>query len=66
MVKDPLTVPAKSYVLYDIRVYNEGEVDVYAGEVTDHLPDYLDYVDCDFNKTYGWKVGTDGKTISIS
>lgn len=64
MVKDPLTVPAKSYVLYNIRVYNEGEVDVYAGEVTDHLPDYLDYVDCDFNKEYGWNVSSDGKTIS--
>ena len=38
MVKDPLTVPAKSYVLYNIRVYNEGETDVYAGEITDPLP----------------------------
>lgn len=66
MVKDPLTVPAKSYVLYNIRVYNEGETDVYAGEITDHLPDYLDYVDCDFNTTFGWKVETDGKTITTN
>ena len=66
MVKDPLTVPAKSYVLYNIRVYNEGETDVYAGEITDHLPDYLDYVDCDFNTAFGWKVGSDGKTIKTS
>ena len=66
MVKDPLTVPAKSYVLYNIRVYNEGETDVYAGEITDHLPDYLDYVDCDFNTNYGWTVGKDGKTIKTS
>lgn len=66
MVKDPLTVPAKSYVLYNIRVYNEGETDVYAGEITDHLPDYLDYVDCDFNTAYGWKVGSDGKTIKTT
>ena len=64
MVKDPLTVPAQSYVLYNIRVYNEGETDVYAGEVTDHLPDYLDYVDCEFNKKFGWTVASDGKTIS--
>ena len=62
-VKDPIVVPAQSYVLYNIRVYNEGEVDVYAGKVTDHLPDYLDYVECDFNKDYGWNVGSDGKTI---
>ena len=66
MVKDPLTVPAQSYVLYNIRVYNEGETDVYAGEVTDHLPDYLDYVDCDFNNEYGWEVAEDGKTISTT
>ena len=66
MVKDPLTVPAQSYVLYNIRVYNEGETDLYAGEVTDHLPDYLDYVDCEFNKEYGWKVGADGKTITTT
>ena len=63
-VKDPIVVPSRSYVLYDIRVYNEGEVDVYAGKVTDHLPEYLDYVDCEFNKAYGWEVASDGKTIS--
>ena len=66
MVKDPLTVPAKSYVLYNIRVYNEGETDVYAGEITDHLPDYLDYVDCEFNKEFGWNVASDGKTIKTT
>ena len=65
-VKDPLVVPAKSYVLYDIRVYNEGEVDVYAGEVTDYLPDYLDFVSCKFNDNFGWKVGSDGKTIKTT
>ena len=66
MVKDPFTVPAKSYVLYNIRVYNEGQTDVYAGEITDHLPDYLDYVDCEFNTAFGWKVGSDGKTIKTT
>ena len=64
LVKDPLTVPAKSYVLYNIRVYNEGSVDCYAGEVKDHLPEYLDYVECEFNNNYKWEVAADGKTIS--
>ena len=64
MVKDPLLVPAESYVLYNIRVYNEGQADVYAGEIKDHLPDYLDYVDCEFNKNYGWKVEEENKTIT--
>ena len=31
---------------------------------TDYLPDYLDYVDCQENKKYGWTVASDGKTIS--
>ena len=67
MIKEPpLTVPARSYILYNIRVYNEGETDVYAGEVKDHLPDYLDYVDCDFNKNFGWTLASDGKTISTN
>ena len=63
-VKDPLLVEKNSYVLYDIRVYNEGDVDVYAGEVKDYLPNYLDYVSCEFNDNFGWKVAADGKTIS--
>ena len=66
MIKDGLVVPAQSYVLYNIRVYNEGQADVYAGEVTDHLPEYLDYVDCEFNKNFGWSVASDGKTISTT
>ena len=66
LVKDPLTVPAKSYVLYNIRIYNEGEADCYAGEVLEHLPEYLDYVEGEFNNNFGWKVAQDGKTISTS
>ena len=61
--KTPLLVPQEAYVLYNIRVYNEGEVDVYAGEIEDQLPDNLEYVDCDFNKNYRWQLQTDGKTI---
>ena len=66
LVKDPLTVPAKSYVLYNIRIYNEGEADCYVGEVLEHLPEYLDYVEGEFNNNFGWKVAQDGKTISTS
>ena len=66
MVKDPLLVPRRSYVVYTIRVYNEGEVDVYAGEVTDYLPTYLDFVDCEINTKYEWKVEGDGKTVKTS
>ena len=60
----PLSVFPQAYVLYNIRVYNEGDLDVYAGEIIDYLPEYLNYVECDFNTKYRWKVsGEDGKKI---
>ena len=62
--KDSLTVARESYVLYTIRVYNEGDIDAYASKITDHLPTYLDYVECEFNDNYGWTIGADGKTVS--
>ena len=65
-VKTPLLVGRNSYVLYNIRVYNEGTEDVYAGEVTDYLPANLDYVDGEFNNQYGWTLGEDGKTVKTS
>ena len=66
-VKDPLTVNRESYVLYNIRVYNEGSVDVYAGEVTDYLPENLDFVEGEFNSSYGWNAeGQVVKTTFLS
>ena len=66
-VKDPLTVNRESYVLYNIRVYNEGEVDVYAGEVTDYLPENLDFVPGEFNTSHGWTAeGQVVKTTYLS
>ena len=53
-VKEPLLVNKGAYVLYNIRVYNEGDENIYAGEVTDYLPENLSFVDGDFNKQYGW------------
>ena len=62
--KEPITISAGSYVLYNIRVYNEGDISAYAGEIIHHLPEYIDYVYCDFNTSYGWQVSKgDAKTI---
>ncbi|MBR3163120.1 MAG: DUF11 domain-containing protein, partial [Clostridia bacterium] len=63
-VKTPLEVTANAYVLYNIRVYNEGEVDVYAGEVTDYLPENLEFVDGEFNRQYGWTA--EGQTVKTT
>lgn len=62
--KEPLEVSKNDYVVYMLRVYNEGDIDGYASEITDHLPSYLEYVDSDFNKTYGWQVSEDGRTVT--
>lgn len=64
--KEPLEVSKNDYVVYMIRVYNEGDLDGYASEIKDHLPPYLQYVDSDFNKTYGWKASEDGRTVTTT
>jgi len=61
---EPLAVNKNSYILYNIRVYNEGEVDVYAGEITDYLPENLEFVDGEFNKQYGWTAN--GQTVKTT
>ena len=37
-------------------MYNEGEVDGYAEEVTDFLPSELEFVNDEFNAGYGWLI----------
>ena len=55
--KEPLTVHVGDVVVYTIRVYNEGEVDGYASEITDDIPEYLEYLPEDStNVKYMWKM----------
>ena len=56
--KDPIEVKKGDIVTYTISVYNEGEVDGYVDEITDHLPPELEYIDNDFNKNNGWSLDT--------
>ena len=62
--KTPVTVKRGDYIIYILRVYNEGSVDGYAGEIKDHLPSYLEFVDDEYNETYGWTVSEDGRTVT--
>ena len=65
--KDPVKVTTGDFVEYELRVYNEGTMDAYAKEVTDYLPEYLKFVDCEANtETYKWKVSEDGRTITTN
>ena len=67
--KDKLGVAIGDTVVYTIRVYNEGEIDGYASEVTDYLPDGLklkDYTSGDgsINDVNGWHK--DGQKITTT
>ncbi len=45
--------------VYSIKVTNEGEIEGYATEVTDRIPEGLAFYEED-NKQYGWKVKENG------
>lgn len=56
--KDKQKVETGDIVTYKIRVYNEGQVDGTATEVTDYLPAGLELVaESTINTKYGWKTG---------
>ena len=63
--KTPVAVKVNDLVTYTIRVYNEGEISGYVNEVTDYLPEKLEFVsDNEINKQYGWVVSSDGRTVT--
>ena len=55
--KTPLVVEKGDKVVYTIRIYNEGDIDGYADEIIDYLPEGLEIVDpseSTINKKYDW------------
>lgn len=65
--KNALLVETNDKVIYTIRIYNEGDKDGTATEVTDYLPTGLELVpasESSINTTYGWVSSSDGKTIT--
>ena len=55
--KDAITVHVGDTVIYTIRIYNEGEIDGYASEITDDIPEYLEYLpEESTNVDYMWKM----------
>ena len=61
-VKNHVSAFASQEVIFTLRVYNEGEIDGYAQEITDYLPEGLEFVDDEFNNERGWKLDTNDKT----
>ena len=67
--KDPLMVKTDDVVIYTIRVFNEGEIAGYAKEITDDIPEGLEFLpDNEVNKDMRWKmIDKDGKeTTKVS
>ena len=53
--KEPVEVVTGNVVTYTIRVFNEGQIDGYATEITDDLPAGLEFIpDNEINKEYRW------------
>lgn len=53
--KTPVNVKAKDLVKYKLAVYNEGEIDAYASEIIDNIPEGLEFVvDNNINEKFGW------------
>ena len=63
--KTPIQVEIGDTVLYTIRIYNEGDIDGYAKEITDYLPEGLTLKqNSTINTENGWtNPSGDGKTI---
>ena len=64
--KEPVQVDVGDEVTYVIRVYNEGQIDGYVNEITDYLPQYLEFINNEFNASYGWRVSDDGRTVKTT
>ena len=64
--KNALLIENGDRVVYTIRVYNEGELDGKALEITDYLPEGLELIpasESQINTTYGWVAG-EGNVIT--
>ncbi len=63
--KEPVEVYTNDIIVYTIRVYNEGDINAYVGEITDYIPEGLEFIeDSSVNKENGWKNPSgDDKTI---
>ena len=61
--KNPVAVQAGDFVTYTIRVYNEGNYDGYATEISEDIPEGLEFIVIADQKIYSWD-GTKQKEIT--
>lgn len=64
--KEPVVVKQGDIITYKIRVYNEGDLDGYAKEIVDYLPEGLGYLmNYQNNTDNGWIVENNDATTII-
>ncbi len=65
--KNAITVDTGDIVTFTLRVYNEGEIDGYAEEIIDYIPEGLGFL-VNYNTNYNnrWKISDDSKSIKLS
>lgn len=61
--KEPQRAYAGQEVIYAIEVFNEGIIDGYAEEIMQYLPEGLEFVDDEFNKSFGWELNEDNTGV---
>ena len=65
--KTPVGVQTDDIVTYTIRVYNEGNIDGYAEEITDYIPTGLEFISPEkstINAKYKWTLSENGTKIT--
>ena len=61
--KQPVQVAVGDEIIYTLRVYNEGQLAGYVYEITDYLPENLEFVNDAFNAQYGWKYDSNNRIV---
>ena len=55
--KEPQAVNVGDTVIYSIRIYNNGDIDGYAKQITEYISEDLDFLpEHEINKQYEWKM----------
>ena len=64
--KTPISVSTGDKIVYEIRIYNEADIDASGIKIVDALPAGLEIVeDSQINNTYNWQVSKNGENTTV-
>ena len=64
--KNPVKVSNGDTIVYEIRVYNEADIDARGTTIVDALPKGLEFVEgSSINTTYGWSKVSEGENVTV-